>query len=277
MHFTKRIDNSQLLLSSRKVDIKKQKMEKWLKSVAVVTGANSGNGFAILKKFAELGITAVGVDIRTDAIDKLKGEMGDVKIYSLVCDVTKDEPTEAAFKWVEDTLGGIDILINNAGMIKSIGTLEHEKPMSELTMNVDLNFTAVVRCARLAFKSMETRDSYGYIVNMNSVYGHYIAPITLMNVGVYPGTKYAITATSEIMRRELIRKKNRKVRVTSVSPGLVQTNIFKAAEVHQETEDKLFNTSLVPEDIADTVCYLLSLPYKINVNEITVRATGSEL
>lgn len=79
------------------------------------------------------------------------------------------------------------------------------------------------------------------------------------------------------MRRELIRMQNHKVRVTSISPGLVQTNIFKTAEVHADTEEKLFKHSLTPDDIADTVCYLLSLPYAVNVNEITVRATGGEL
>lgn len=252
-------------------------MEKWSESVAVVTGANSGNGFAILKKFAELEITVVGFDINTDAIEKLKAEVGSAKIFSVVCDVTKDESAEAAFRWVDDNFGGVDVLINNAGMIKTIGILEHDKPMSELAMNVDLNFTAVVRCARLAFKSMEARGSYGYIVNLNSVYGHYIAPIRQMHVGVYPGTKYAITATSEVMRRELIRMENTKVRVTSVSPGLVQTNIFTAAEVAQEAQERLFKNVLSPADIADTVCYLLTLPYSVNVNEITVRATGNEL
>lgn len=252
-------------------------MQKWSKSVAIVTGANSGNGFAILKKLAESSVTTVGIDIRTDAIDKLRNEMDGSKIHALKCDVTKDDSTEAAFKWVEDTLGGVDVLINNAGMLKSIGLFEHEKPMSELADNVDLNFTAVVRCARLAFKSMQARSAFGYIINMNSVYGHYIAPINLLQVGVYPGTKFAVTATSDVMRRELVRMKNEKIRVTSISPGLVQTNIFKTAAVQQDTEEKLFQKALSPEDIAETVCYLLSLPYSVNVNEITVRATGAEL
>lgn len=210
-------------------------MLKWIKKVAIVTGANSGNGFAILKQLAEQGLVVVGLDINIDAIDKLKEGNGCLKINSMMCDVTKDESVEAAFRWVEDKFGGVEILINNAGMLRdigkcgsplpfmvlnkihslvSVGILEHDKPMSELAKNVDLNFTAVVRCARLAFKSMESRGAYGMIINMNSVYGHYVAPIKLMNVGVYPGTKHAITATSEVMRRELIRVENHKVRVT---------------------------------------------------------------
>lgn len=162
-------------------------MHKWSKSVAIVTGANSGNGFAILQKLADSAITAVGLDVKTDAIEKLKTEMGGSKIHSVVCDVTKDDSAEAAFKWVEDQLGGVDIIINNAGLLRSIGLLEHNRPMSELAYNVDLNFTSVVRCARLAYKSMAARNAFGYIINMNSIYGHYVLPINLMQIGVYPG------------------------------------------------------------------------------------------
>lgn len=189
-------------------------MEKWSKKVAIVTGANSGNGFAILKRLAEQGVVVVGFDINIEAIKRLSEENSNLNIFSVLCDVTRDESVETAFKWVDDELGGVDILINNAGMLKDIGILEHDKPMSELAMNVEVNFTAIVRCARLAFKSMESRDTYGMIINMNSVLGHYVAPIKLVNAGVYPGTKHAVTATSEVMRRELIRMENHKVRVT---------------------------------------------------------------
>lgn len=79
------------------------------------------------------------------------------------------------------------------------------------------------------------------------------------------------------MRRELNRMGNNKVRVTSISPGLVQTNIFKSAEITPELGEKLLEKALTPEDIADTVCYLLSLPYSVNVHELTVRATGGAL
>lgn len=78
------------------------------------------------------------------------------------------------------------------------------------------------------------------------------------------------------MRRELNNMKNNKVRVSSISPGLVQTNIFKSADIKQDMEDKLFQKSLAPDDIADTVCYLLSLPYSVNIHELMIRATGSD-
>lgn len=254
-------------------------MEKWNRSVAVVTGANSGNGFAILKKLAASGMTVVGFDVVTENIDSFKTENNHLKVYSVVCDVTDDDETDIAFQWVDDTLGGVDILINNAGALRDNGIFEFKKPMAENAKVIDLNFTAVVRCARLAFKSMEARGNYGYIVNINSVYGH-LSPLQPegINVGVYPGTKYAITVSTEVMRQELLRLQNRKIRVTSISPGVVDTNIFASAGIAQKDVGSLLEIPhLCPEDIGDTVAYLLSTPYHVNVHEITVRATGSIL
>lgn len=77
-------------------------------------------------------------------------------------------------------------------MIREIGIFEHDKPMKELQNLIDLNFTASIRCARLAFKSMQARDTFGYIININSVYGHGVAPFAAdetIHIGVYPGLK----------------------------------------------------------------------------------------
>lgn len=256
-----------------------EEMDKWSKSVAIVTGANCGNGFGIMKKLAEAGVTVVGFDISTATIDKFKADNPKFKVHSHVCDVTDEQVVEASFKWVEDTFGGVDILINNAGCMKTVGILEHQKPFSELKFNIDLNFTAVVRCARLAYKSMETRKAYGYIVNINSIYGQGLPFMPEgIQIGVYPGTKYAITATTEILRQELVRLGNRKVRVTSVSPGVVDTNIFLAGGVPSATTKSLLESPyLTPADIGDQIVYLLSTPYHVSIHEITVRATGSEM
>lgn len=252
-------------------------MEKWANSVAIVTGANSGNGFGIMKKLAKANITVIGFDLATDQIEKFKAENTALKVHSKICNVVDNESTEKAFNWVEETFGGVDILVNNAGTLKAIGLFEHEKPMSELAFNVDLNFTAVVRCARLAYKSMEKRDAYGYIVNINSVYGHSIPIVPGVPVGVYPSTKHAITAVSEGMRQELFLKGSKKIRVTSVSPGVVKTNIFKVSGMAEASQEALLDAPcLCPDDIGDQIVYLLTTPYHVSIHELTVRATGSE-
>jgi NADP+-dependent farnesol dehydrogenase len=250
-------------------------MEKWKGSVAVVTGANFGNGFAIVKKLAEQGITVVGLDIVTSEIEKLKS----LKVHVIKCDVTKENEIEAAFKWVEDNLGGVDILINNAGIIRDNGILQYAKPFAEVSQVIDVNFTAVVRCARLAFRSMEARGKHGYIVNINSIHGHSVAPFdNSVQIGIYPATKYAVTATTEVMRRELVNMNNKKIRITSLSPGLVKTNIVKNAGISEETEASFFQHPFIyPEDIADNVAYLLSTPSHVNIAEITIRPTGGNI
>lgn len=129
---------------------------------------NFGNGFATLKKLAEAGITVVGLDIVTEEIENFKKERKNLKIHAIKCDVTKDKPVESAFEWVEKNLGGVDIRINNAGIIRNFGLLEHEKSISNLALIIDVNFTAVVRCARLAFRSMEARNSALY--NLTTIF-----------------------------------------------------------------------------------------------------------
>lgn len=182
------------------------------------------------------------MDLKIDLLSEFKKEKSDLKVHFKVCDITNNDDTETAFQWIEDQLGGVDILVNNAGTFKNVGLLEHQKPLAELEFNVDLNFIALVRCSRLAFKSMEARDSYGYIMNINSVYGHGIPPMPeAVQLGVYPSTKYAITAATEVMRNELIALKNRKVRVTSISPGVVKTNIFTAAGFNEQVKESLLS------------------------------------
>ncbi|XP_070490544.1 farnesol dehydrogenase-like [Chironomus tepperi] len=253
-------------------------MDKWSNKVAVVTGANSGIGYAVTKKLALAGLKVVGLDIEIDAIDKLKEELKDAKIYSKKCDVTKDDCVTEAFEYVE-TLGGVDVLVNTARTYRNIGVLDYEKPVSELAYNIDVDFVGAVRTARLAFKSMETRDSYGYIININSNFSNLLTPMSNIELGVYSGACSAISTTSNVMRYELNRLKNRKVRVTNLNLGVVKnTNIFKIARLSLDDEKTLYvNPTLVPEDLEETVAYLLALPYGVNVSDMTIRATGADV
>ena len=73
-----------------------------------------------------------------------------------------------------------------------------------------------------------------------------------------------------------IKMKNQKVRVASVSPGLVDTNLFIVAQVAQDVQKSLYEKPhLTPNDIAESVAVLLTMPYHISINELTVRATGT--
>jgi NADP+-dependent farnesol dehydrogenase len=253
------------------------RMERWREKVAVVTGANYGNGFAILKKLVAEGMTVVGLDLVTENIENFKN--GGARVHVKKCDVASEEQVKAAFDWINDHFGGVDVLINNAGIFRDAGILQHETQMSVLSHVIDVNFTAVVRCAHYAFKSMDSRGGCGHIININSIHGHSVAEFdNSVQLGVYPGSKYGVTAATEVMRRELVNMKNMKIRVTSVSPGLVKTQIFKNASMSQAVEDSfLRHPHIHPQDIADNVVYLLSTPQHVNICEMTIRPTGSNI
>lgn len=234
-----------------------------------------------MTELADAGVKVVCLDLFVDVVNKLKEESKNKEIYAIQCDITNDEKTEAAFKWITDNLGGVDILVNNAGMLRNNGILDYDKSMKEVELNVNINYTAMIRCSRLAFKSMSTRDAYGYIININSVCGHTVSPVMAPgeSSGVYNGTKYAITATAEVMRFELNSLKNLKVRVTNISPGVIMTNLFQNARMGDASIEKHLKSGpvLYPKHIADTVKYLLSTPYEVNIADIVIRATGAPL
>ncbi|KAJ9575318.1 hypothetical protein L9F63_025731, partial [Diploptera punctata] len=93
-------------------------MERWNGRVALVTGASSGIGAAVAKELVKNGLKVVGLARRVDRIKdeakKLQGSLGE--LHAVQCDITKEDDILTAFSWVKEHLGGIDILINNAGV-----------------------------------------------------------------------------------------------------------------------------------------------------------------
>lgn len=139
-------------------------MKKWSRSIAVVVGGNNSLGFGILKQLSETGVTVVGFDNETEKIDEFKSNNESLKVFSVVCDVTDDDETEIAFQWIEDTLGGVDILIicmePQDGTFK--GGLE----------KIESRYKSITLCLNLAEKSMRIRGNYGYIITIDSSVNH---------------------------------------------------------------------------------------------------------
>lgn len=157
---------------------------------------------------------------------------------------------------------------------------EGDQINDDLKETVDVNLMGVVYCTRAAFKSMK-RQELGYVININSICGHFV-PFPTENVpsyNIYPASKYGVTATNEMLRQELIFTECKdKIRVTSISPGEVKTDMVEASG-YQGTADEYFSSIplLLPEDIADSVIHVLSTPPRVNITEIMIRPTGEHV
>jgi len=247
-------------------------MDRWLGKVAVVTGASSGIGAAIAVDLVKAGVNVVGLARHSERIEALRDtiEKPIGKLYAIKCDVTKEEDIKKAFAWTEENLGGVDILVNNAGIIRS--TFIVEKDNTKLLKEIlDTNILGVALCTREAFQSMKRRNVDGHIVMINSTAGHIVEYVvgTFPSYNMYPPSKFAITGMTEVLRQEF-QALDTRVKVTSISPGVVRTDLYLPE--HQEEIKKL--PYLDAEDVSQAVLYVLGTPPHVQVHELIIKPIG---
>lgn len=181
-----------------------------------------------MKDFAKNGITVIGLARRPEKVEELANELGETpgNIHAYKCDVSDRQSLKEAFDWIEDKFTFVHILVNNAGVGRNTSILLSDlEGADELDRVIRTNFNGLVHATRHAFQLMNKSNDFGMIVNINSVAGH-STPFPRDGksvVNVYNGTKYAVTATTEILRQELVCMKNDKVRI-SVSPTKLNAN-----------------------------------------------------
>ncbi|KAJ8964928.1 hypothetical protein NQ317_015394 [Molorchus minor] len=234
-------------------------MDRWVGKVAVVTGASSGIGAAIAEQLVEEGLEVVALARRKERLDqlakKLEGKKG--KLYPIKTDVSKEEDILNAFKWIKENLGPVHVLVNNAGIVGNTNLSDGDSNVWRNIINV--NVLGLSIATREAVRDMKANNVDGHIIHINSVVGHQL--INAPNLNVYPATKYAVTALAETLRLELNSTKS-KIKITSLSPGLVDTELIPDDYKQLDIFQKAFNDKAVldPQDIADGVVYALSTP-----------------
>ncbi|KAI8124096.1 hypothetical protein FF38_00969 [Lucilia cuprina] len=245
-------------------------MERWQNRVAVVTGASSGIGSAITKDLIAAGLVVVGLARRKERVDEIRASLPakqQNRLHAIKCDVSDMQSVNEAFDWIEKTLGTVEILINNAGTYTSGQLLTLE--IDTLQQTLQTNVMGIVYCTRRAFQSMQKANvNHGHVILINSVVGHYIfnpPPGSLPTFNIYPCTKYAVTGLTEILRQEF-RELKTKIKITSVSPGLVDTEIVP--DIYKKMQ------MLKAEDISAGVMYCLSTPPHVQVHELTIKPVG---
>ncbi|BFF91761.1 farnesol dehydrogenase [Drosophila madeirensis] len=247
-------------------------MNRWLNRVAVVTGASSGIGAACCKDLVSKGMIVVGLARREHRLQELKSSLPDdqgARFHGRQCDVSVEQQVIDAFAWIEQTLGGADVLINNAGIVRRTNITD-EGNSEALRAILDTNVLGVAWCTREVFLSLQRRKvNDGHVVLINSLAGHIVPMVAGIEFNMYAPSKHAITALTEVLRQEF-RKKGTNAKITSISPGVVDTEIFdkNSAELAKSMP------MLRAEDVADAVTYCIQTPPYVQIHELTIKPVG---
>jgi NADP-dependent 3-hydroxy acid dehydrogenase YdfG len=240
--------------------------------VALVTGASSGIGEATAIALAEAGAAVAIGARRRDRLDALSTELrdGGARVLALDLDVTDEQACAAAVARTREELGGLDVLVNNAGVML-LGTIVGADPEDWRRM-MSTNVLGLMYMTHAAIEGMVEQGS-GDVVNVSSVAGR----TARKGAGVYNASKWAVNAFSESLRQEVT---GRGVRIGLVEPGAVATELSshitqpeaKAASAQMAANMR----TLQAEDIARAVLYLVTQPPHVAVNEVLVRPTDQE-
>nr|CAD7394920.1 unnamed protein product [Timema cristinae] len=230
---------------------------RWSGRVALVTGASVGIGAAIVRELVKNGLIVVGLARRAELVEELSAELKGApgKLHALKGDLTKEEDILAAFDWIKKNLGRIDVLVNNAGVLHLSMLTGGET--SQWKQIFDLNVIGLSISTREAFKLMKEKGvDDGHIIHINSVAGHSL--VNFPGIVPYSASKHAVTVLTEGLRRELVQLGS-KIRVTSISPGGVDTDMVKSVTGQSPIPEGEFPL-LQAEDIANAVTYVLGTP-----------------
>jgi NADP-dependent 3-hydroxy acid dehydrogenase YdfG len=231
----------------------------------LVTGASSGIGEATALALAQEGAhVAVGAR-RTDRLAAL-AQKAPGELLTLELDVTDQESVRAAVAATVERFGALDVLVNNAGVMLTGPILGADT--TEWTRMVETNLLGSMYTVHAALPHL--LESKGAVVQISSTSGR----IASAGGGVYAATKFGISAFAESLRQELTANG---LRVVVIEPGFVATELashitdptMQAAAQHMVSSMRI----LQPEDIAEAVCYAITQPDHVAVNEIMVRPT----
>jgi NADP-dependent 3-hydroxy acid dehydrogenase YdfG len=245
-------------------------MKSSFSPVAVVTGATSGIGQAIAFRLATEGYRVAICGRRWEKLEQLGGKLREkgADVLNDTVDLGQEEQILDFFAKIRSTWGGVDVLINNAG-------LGHNEPL--MTGNtqgwremLEINVLALCICTREAIKDMQRKGRKGHIIHISSMSGHRVPT----GSGVYAATKFAVRALTEGLRLEL-RAANTDIKVSSISPGYVETEFAEKYHNSAEKAQEIYSRFpvLQPEDIAEAVNYILSQPDHVQVHDLLVRPT----
>lgn len=225
----------------------------------LITGATAGIGQATARVFAGAGWRVIGTGRRTDRLDALKVELGDA-FTGLEFDVRDAAARDAALDGALSHWGPIDCLINNAGLAAGLDKAQ-DASLDNWRRMIDTNVTALVEITHKLLPGLIARR--GAIINLSSVAANYPYPAG----NVYAGTKAFVRQFSLDLRNDLA---GTGVRVTSIEPGMVETEFTLVRTGSQQASDDLYRDvdPMTGDDIAGTMLWVAQLPPHLNINAL---------
>lgn len=236
--------------------------------IVFLTGASAGIGAAAARAFAERGdrviLTARSADALDALADEINGAHGTDIALAVPLNVTDAEAHQRAVDDLPDDWREIDVAVLNAGLAKGLCPVWENTP-GEVDAMVDTNVKGVLNGIRAVVPGMLERGR-GHVITIGSTAGHMVYAGGV----VYCATKSALLAITDGLKIDL---HGTPIRVTAVSPGLVETD-FSLVRFDGDAEraDAVYNTTkaLTPKDVADAIIYCAHAPERVNVQELLI-------
>ena len=234
-----------------------------------VTGATSGIGLECARAFAQDGDNVLIAGRRADRLAAIKEDFEQqygIRVDTLVLDVSKREDVDAKVKPAIEALGGIDVLVNNAGLAQGLDPFQDSTVEDAVTM-INTNVLGLLYVTKAVLPFMIDKNE-GHIVNMGSTAGIYAYP----GGAVYCATKAAVKMLADGIRMDTI---TTDIKVTTIQPGIVETP-FSEVRFHGDAEraKSVYAgiEAVQPEDVADVVLYVTNQPKRLQISDVTIMA-----
>ncbi|MFA5662702.1 SDR family NAD(P)-dependent oxidoreductase [Castellaniella sp.] len=229
--------------------------------IALVTGASAGFGAAISEGLIAQGHVVIGAARRLERLEQLRAKLG-TDFHPLVMDVTDPSAVEQGVARVHADFGGIDVLVNNAGLALGIAPAQDSK-LADWEQMIATNVLGLTRLVHAVLPDMVQRNR-GHIINLGSTAGTHPYP----GGNVYGASKAFVHQLSQNLRADLW---GTRVRVTTIAPGLCSGTEFSQVRLGDAAlADAVYQgaDALTAEDVADAVIWAATRPGRVNINAI---------
>lgn len=235
-------------------------------NTAFITGATSGFGLASARRLAQAGWNLVLTGRRKERLSAISEELSNqCQVLTIEMDVCDEASVQSAISSLEPPFKEVKLLLNNAGL--ALGTeAAQDSDLSDWKRMIDTNISGLVTVTHALLPTLIKQGKGASIINLGSIAGHWPYP----GGNTYCGTKAFVEQFSYSLRCDLA---GTNVRVTNLAPGLSESEFtLVRTGGNQQAYDQLYQGAnpIQPEDIAETVYWLASLPDHLNINQLEI-------